>query len=72
MEHIQVLTSRMSRLLALPANIRLGRKGLTGTNTLAYLQVAKKKSFVRLAQRFSLFFLKPKSKWENPIMRLEL
>jgi hypothetical protein len=31
-----VLLSRV-RLLALPANIRLGRKDLTGTNSLAYL-----------------------------------
>ncbi len=30
-------TFHLGRLLALPANIRLGRKGLPGTNTLAYL-----------------------------------
>jgi hypothetical protein len=39
----------VGRLLALPANIRLGWKGFTGKNALAYLapsSVTKKKSFI--------------------------
>jgi hypothetical protein len=39
------------RLLALPTNIRLGWKGLTGTKTLAYyehLQITDEKSFITL------------------------
>jgi hypothetical protein len=43
---------------ALPANFRLGWKGLPGTNTLAYCEnplVMAVKSFIGLAQGLSIF-----------------
>jgi hypothetical protein len=49
------------RLLALPANIGLGWKGLPGTNALAYykkLELTAVKSFITLAQEYSVLILK--------------
>ncbi len=38
-EHLKIASLR--KALALPANVRLGWKGLLGTNTLAYYDISK-------------------------------
>jgi hypothetical protein len=43
---------RYNRLLALPANIRLGRKKLPGTDTLAYFVIEGEKSFYDVDTRY--------------------
>ncbi len=67
----------LGRLLASPTNIRLGWKGLPGTNTLAYyenLQIMAVKSFIlrapglRLTNLSLTYFAIPVSHFEKNLM----
>ncbi len=51
MKHLSVASLKSGRLLASPANIRLGWKGLPGTNAPAFYENSKitdVKSFIKL------------------------